>query len=197
MCENLLIQENLNAVQSHDIHTIHSCSLCVSAAHEVAVLISGSRWRASKWESQSGSMYVRNKRMTLAESQLCSSHKKHTLLWPFPSVCLFASLCHTHTPPCSYTFLYAVLQLETIYTPPQYHFIKKKKKKGAICKTLTEACRLLCSPYKQVIRHSVICSIYHSGMKYLLRGEDVVSYLISEEGSVNILLLLPKHSMKL
>lgn len=115
--------------------------MCVSAAHEVAVLISGSRWRASKWESQSGSMYVRNKRMTLAESQLCSSHKKHTLLWPFPSVCLFASLCHTHT----HTALLLHIPICSVTAGDNIHFStvslhqKEKKKEPFVRHSLRRA----------------------------------------------------------
>ncbi len=74
--------------------------LCLPAAHEVAALISGSRWRASKWEAQSGSMYVISKRMTLASSQQRFNQKKHAVSVLFcPSICMSVSLplSHTHT----------------------------------------------------------------------------------------------------
>lgn len=98
-----------------------------------AELISGSRWRVSKWEAQSGSMYVRSKRMTLAESQLWFDHKKHTLSVHL-SPCMPPPHTQTHTLsrklPSSFTFLYSESQ-----TPPHYHFIERKKE--AICQTLT------------------------------------------------------------
>ncbi len=173
MCEKavffIAIQENRNVVLI-TLYPHNAEPWCLSTAHEVAGLISGSRWRASKWEAQSGSMYVISKRMTLAESQLQFNHKKCTVSALFClSFCMSFCLSLTHrqtAPTCSYTFLYAVLQLETIYTPPHYRFIKKK----AICKALTEAQRLFQCPYKPAIRYWVICSIYLGGMKYLLQG---------------------------
>lgn len=58
----------------------HNAELwCLTAAHEGAVLISGSRWRVSDWEPLPDSMYVTTKRMTLAESPLPFSHPEQTL----------------------------------------------------------------------------------------------------------------------
>lgn len=157
----IAIQEILNVVLI-TLYPHNAEPWCLSAAHEVAILISGSRWRASDWEAQSGSMYVITKRMTLAEAQLFN-HKKHTLsvLFRFSfctSLSFYLSLCLSHTQlPCFYTFLYAVLQLETIYTPPQYHFIKKSRLWD------TEAQRLLQYPYKEAISYWVMCNINHSG----------------------------------
>lgn len=65
----------------------HNAELwCLTAAHEGATLISGSRWRVSNWEALPDSMYVTTKRMTLAESSLPFSHTEQTL-------CVLFHLC--------------------------------------------------------------------------------------------------------
>lgn len=106
-----MIQGNLNVV-SITPYPHNAEPWCLCAAHEVAALISGSRWRASKWEAQSGSMYVISKRMTLAGSQLRFGHTKHTLFCPRLSLFLYVppssqlplSLTHTllHIPVCGF-----------------------------------------------------------------------------------------------
>lgn len=83
-------------------HTHNTEPWCLSAAHEVASLIRGSRWRASKWEAHPGSMYVIRGWPWLKLNY--SSTRKNTLLLSF-SVFLYMSMIislslsrwHTHT----------------------------------------------------------------------------------------------------
>ena len=119
---------------------------CLPAAHEVASLISGSRWRVSKREAQSGSMYVISKRMTLAVSQPQFSYKKHTVSILFRmSFCTFFPLTNIQTA------LLLKIPICSVTAGANMHFSNLSFNLKSHFKSLSDAQKLLQSPSRQAM----------------------------------------------